>query len=355
MAKIDLQKTEKILKKTLAKGFVGSKTNDAVKEQIQLIVFGLEEEEYAVEISEVREILRMMEIVPIPNAPSFIRGIINVRGKIVVVTDLRKRFGLQTADEDLSQHIILAEIDNNIYGAIVDQVDEVLRLPKDVVQEAPAIISQKINADYVKGIVPVNDRLIILLDFNKVFSEKGLAELGDMLQNQAEVQRKELAREQPQPKKASEKEKAEELEDKLEKHFKEELNSDASDSSDEEGEESGVGSKKSEEEPDDKSTEPEEGLTIESPEEEVSDEEKAPKPQEAPIERAERKQPEAEQAPEDEMDKTSVPAAKNAADEEQAETTDENTVDTASNTSEDEGEESGHGSMESGVTKEPAN
>jgi purine-binding chemotaxis protein CheW len=210
--------TQQILKKTLAQGFV-RKEEEASKEQIQLVVFHLEDEEYAVEISEVREILKKVEIVPIPNCPSFITGIINVRGKIVVVSDLRKLFNLKHAEELESQYIILAEIDGNIYGAIVDDVDEVLRLPKDSIQNAPAIISEKIHADYVRGIVPVEDRLIILLDFKKVFNEEGLSELGEILQKQAEEQRTILKQQSPQAPEASPEEKKEKLEKMVEEHL----------------------------------------------------------------------------------------------------------------------------------------
>jgi len=141
--------TQEVIEKEVAKTPEARPKEEAAKELIQLVVFELDKEEYAVEIGEVREILRMPGVTDIPNSPDFIEGIINVRGKIVVVLDLEKRFNLKREAEKKSLHVVLTEIGDITLGAIVDEVTEVLRIPKDSIEVAPAIISEKIHADGV--------------------------------------------------------------------------------------------------------------------------------------------------------------------------------------------------------------
>jgi len=198
MAKLDIKKTQEVVEKELAKHPGARSKEEAAKELIQLVVFELDREEYAVEILEVREILRMPEVTPIPNSPEFIEGIINVRGSIVVVINLEKRFNLERESEQKSLHVVLTEIGDSTFGAIVDEVTEVLRVPKDSIEDAPAIISQKIHADYVNGVVVLEGRLLIMLDFKKVFEEKGLVELGGMVQKHTEIARAHRMEEKPE-------------------------------------------------------------------------------------------------------------------------------------------------------------
>jgi len=194
---------------------------EEAKELVQVVVFELDEEEYAVEISEVREILKVRDITPIPNTPDFIEGIINVRGKIVVVLDLEKRFNLERESTAKKLHTIVSEQGENSYGASVDEVTEVLRIPKDSIEPAPAIISEKIQADYVKGIGVLENRLLILLDFTKVFEEKGLSELSELVKKQAKAVRTKYAREKPkEEKEETAEEKKEKVEEMLERRIK---------------------------------------------------------------------------------------------------------------------------------------
>lgn len=194
---------------------------EEAKELVQLVVFELDQEEYAVEIGEAREILRKTEVTPIPNSPEFIEGIINVRGKIVVVLDLEKRFNLVREHPEKGLNIIISEIGENTYGAIVDEVTEVLRVPKDAIEPAPAIISEKIKADYVKGVGILENRLLLILDFKKVFEEKELAQLGELVRKQAQVARKKMVTEQP--KEEEKEETKEERKEKVEEMVKEKL------------------------------------------------------------------------------------------------------------------------------------
>jgi len=193
---------------------------EEAKELIQLVVFELDKEEYAVEIGEIREILRRPEITPIPNSPNFIEGIINVRGKIVVVMDLEERFNLERESKKKSLHVVLTEIGDNTFGATVDEVTEVLRIPKDSIEAAPAIISEKIHADYVRGIAVLEDRLLIMLDLGKVFEEKGLIELAGLIDKQAKVARAHRREEKPKEEEETEAEHKAKLEKLVEERIK---------------------------------------------------------------------------------------------------------------------------------------
>jgi len=171
---------------------------------IQLVVFRLDNEEYGVNITELKEISRLLDITPVPNSPEFIKGIMNLRGKVSVVIDLEKRFNLvrENKADNSQKHIIVSEIEGNTFGVIVDQVTEVLRIPVSSIKKAPSLVSAKINSDFVTGvaIVEVEDdeenneinkkkksvskkddsRLVILIDLFKMLSEKELLELGSL-------------------------------------------------------------------------------------------------------------------------------------------------------------------------------
>ncbi len=170
-----------------------SKKNDKVEDFIQLVIFELDKEEYAVEITDLQEIINIPEITPIPNAPKFINGILNLRGKISVVVDLEKRFNLVREHENQDDgNVIITEVDDNSFGVMVDRVSEIISVPKSSIQSTPALVSSKIHADYLKGVVVIVDqekkekevkkqvgsRLIILLDLHKMLQEKELLQLG---------------------------------------------------------------------------------------------------------------------------------------------------------------------------------
>ena len=173
------------------------------------MIFELEDETYAIEIHKVREIIRMVDITPIPRAPSFIRGIINLRGKIIIVTDLKERFNLKK--ERSGTHIVVVEADNNTFGIIVDDVSRVVRIPEEEIKEAPSIITEKIHADYIKGVAVLDDRLIILLEPDKIYSEEELIEMGSTEEVEKEEAEKEVRKkvEKEKVRKKVEKEKVE--------------------------------------------------------------------------------------------------------------------------------------------------
>jgi purine-binding chemotaxis protein CheW len=141
------------------------------------VVFSLGGEEYGVKINQVREIMKTGDVTMVPNAPDFIRGIINLRGKIVVVIDLEKRFLLKRAEEFTGKHIIISEMAESTFGIMVDEVTEVMRIAAENIKDAPSIITKKINANYLVGVGTIKDRLLILLDINKVLAEEELVDL----------------------------------------------------------------------------------------------------------------------------------------------------------------------------------
>ena len=136
----------------------------------QLVVFTLANETYGIAISTVNEIIRMQDITEVPRTPDFVEGVINLRGRIVPVIDLRKRFGLEAAEATQASRIMVVELQGLTVGMIVDSVSEVLRLPTDSIEPTPAIASG-VDSAYLKGVGKWDDRLIILLDIEKVLYE----------------------------------------------------------------------------------------------------------------------------------------------------------------------------------------
>ena len=138
---------------------------------LQLVTFKLENEEFGVDILKVQEINRMLTITKIPNAPSFVEGVINLRGKIIPIVDLRKRLGFNGKAYDKSTRIIVVELDGLILGFIVDSVSEVLRVSESTVEPPPSIMGG-IESDYIEGVGKLDNRLLILLELGKVFATK---------------------------------------------------------------------------------------------------------------------------------------------------------------------------------------
>jgi purine-binding chemotaxis protein CheW len=136
---------------------------------LQLVTFKLGSEEFGVDILKVQEINKMMNITKIPNAPAFIEGVINLRGKIIPIVDLRKRLGFKDQDYDKSTRIIVVELDGLVLGFIVDSVSEVLRIPENTIEPPPSMVAG-IESEYIEGVGKLDDRLLILLELKKVFS-----------------------------------------------------------------------------------------------------------------------------------------------------------------------------------------
>ena len=150
---------------------------ESADDLLQLVIFQLGGEEFGVEIMQVQEIIRMPEITRIPQSPVYVEGVINLRGKIIVVINLDTRFDLNSKELDDDSRIIIVEVGDNVVGMVVDSVSEVLRLSTSNVEPAPEIISAKIKADYLKGVGKLDDRLLILLDLERVLSDEEMSQL----------------------------------------------------------------------------------------------------------------------------------------------------------------------------------
>ncbi len=140
-------------------------------ELMQLVTFSIGEEEFGVDILKVQEIIRMMEITKVPRAPEFVEGVINLRGKVIPIIDLRRRFGLSSRDHDKHTRIIVIEINNMIVGFVVDSVSEVLRIPSSTVEPPPPVVSG-LESEYISGVGKLEDRLLILLDLDRLLSSE---------------------------------------------------------------------------------------------------------------------------------------------------------------------------------------
>jgi len=134
---------------------------------LQLVSFNIGSEEFGVDILKVQEINRMVEITKVPQAPHFVEGVINLRGKVIPIVDLRKRFNLDIKEYDKNTRIVVVDINGNIMGMVVDSVSEVLRLPSSTIEPAPEIVTG-INSEYIRGVAKLDDRLLIFLDLSKV-------------------------------------------------------------------------------------------------------------------------------------------------------------------------------------------
>ncbi len=137
----------------------------------QLVSFVIENEEFGVDILKVQEIIRTVEITRVPKSPDFVEGVINLRGKIVPVIDLRKRFGIEKKEQDNETRIIVVELPDKVVGFLVDRVKEVIRVEKSVI-EPPPELTTNVSANYITGVAKLEDRLLILLDLDKVLSSE---------------------------------------------------------------------------------------------------------------------------------------------------------------------------------------
>lgn len=135
----------------------------------QLVVFDLANEHYGLDISAVEGIIKMQAITKMPQAPSFVEGVTNLRGTVVPVIDLRKRFGLATLEHTKDTRIVVVYMEKTKIGMIVDGVSEVLRIPEESIEPTPPMVST-VNTAFIRGIAKLDNRLVTLLDLSKVLS-----------------------------------------------------------------------------------------------------------------------------------------------------------------------------------------
>lgn len=144
---------------------------------LQWVTFKLGNETYGINVMQVQEVLRYTEIAPVPGAPSYVLGIINLRGNVVTVIDTRMRFGLPPADISEQTRIVIIEADQQVIGILVDSVAEVVYLHQSEIETAPNVGNEE-SAKFIQGVCNRDNELLILVDLNKMLSDQEWGELG---------------------------------------------------------------------------------------------------------------------------------------------------------------------------------
>jgi purine-binding chemotaxis protein CheW len=139
-------------------------------ELIQLVSFNLEKEEYGINVLMVREIIRMLNITRVPNTPHYVEGVINLRGKVIPIISLRRKFDLPEAEYDKRTRIMVMEVVGELMGFIVDEVSEVIRISEKEIQPPPPVVASGIEQECMAGVINQADRLLVLLDLERMFS-----------------------------------------------------------------------------------------------------------------------------------------------------------------------------------------
>lgn len=166
---------------------ISGQEGEVLDEGFQLVVFELSGEEFGVDIMQVSEIIPAPKITRIPQAPECVKGLINLRGKIIVVIDLNTRLGFSPKESDELSRIIIVEVGDNVIGMLVNSVKEVMRLPLQCVEPTPEMIKSKINAEYLRGVGKMEGRLLILLNLTKVLGEEEADELNQLSSSEETV------------------------------------------------------------------------------------------------------------------------------------------------------------------------
>lgn len=154
------------------------KPSDTGLEQMQCVTFMLEDETYGINVMQVQEVLRETEVAPVPGSPDYVLGIINLRGNVVSVIDTRKRFGLSANESTDLTRIIVIEVQQHIIGILVDSVAEVVDLKMSEIETPPNVGNDEASK-YIDGIVSRNNKLLILVDLNKLLSEAEWGEIAE--------------------------------------------------------------------------------------------------------------------------------------------------------------------------------
>lgn len=157
--------------------------NRVGRELTQLVSFHVGGEEFGLEILRVQEIIRIQQLTRVPNSPEFVDGVINLRGKVIPVIALRKRFGLEEAANDKQTRIVVVEVKGTILGFIVDSVSEVLRIPADTIEPPPRL--GKVEREYVSGVGKLDNRLLILLDLDRLLEDSAGLQFSELAHAEA--------------------------------------------------------------------------------------------------------------------------------------------------------------------------
>lgn len=137
----------------------------------QMVGFKIDNEFYGIDIIQVQEIIRMQEITMVPRTPPFIKGVVNLRGKVVPIISLRERFGIKEVEHTKDTRIVIVRIDVGLIGFIVDAMAEVIRIPERLIEPTPPTATN-IESEYIRGVGKLDDKLIIILDLNMVLTKE---------------------------------------------------------------------------------------------------------------------------------------------------------------------------------------
>ena len=150
-------------------------------ELIQLVSFMLADEEYGVEVLKVREIIRMPTITKMPNVPQHVEGIINLRGKVIPIISMRRRFGLMENENNNHTRIIIMDVVGSLTGFIVDSVSEVIRIHDSEIQPPPSLVlSSGVGQEFITGVYNHAERLLIIMDIDRMFSDNERESFGEI-------------------------------------------------------------------------------------------------------------------------------------------------------------------------------
>lgn len=146
---------------------------------LQLVIFSVGKELYGINIGSVQEIMRVPDVTEVPDAPAFLEGVINLRGKVIPVINLRKRLRMQGKEKTKSTRVLVTENEGGkagLVGLLVDSVSEVRKIQPDAVEEPPAMVSA-VGVEYIVGVAKVDERLVILLDLKKVLNVEDMKKI----------------------------------------------------------------------------------------------------------------------------------------------------------------------------------
>ncbi|MHC4455609.1 MAG: chemotaxis protein CheW [Planctomycetota bacterium] len=166
----------------MAEAYATERADQLEKEQLmQLVGFTIGKELFGVNILMVQEIIRAAPITAVPNSPDFVEGVINLRGNIIPVIELRKRLGFSTPEVSMEDSwILILDIEGRITGFIVDSVTEVLKIEESTIEPPPDIVVAGLESQYIRGVCEIDDRLLILLDFTRILLVEEIKKLREL-------------------------------------------------------------------------------------------------------------------------------------------------------------------------------
>ncbi|MGP4844911.1 chemotaxis protein CheW [Marinobacter sp. 1Y8] len=157
----------------------GQQTQSQEDKVLQYVTFRLDDETYGIDVMQIQEVLRYTEIAPVPGAPDYVLGIINLRGNVVTVIDTRRRFGLMDAEVTDATRIVVMESSQQVMGILVDSVAEVVYLKSSEIETAPNVGNEE-SAKFIQGVCNKNGELIILVEFDKMLAGHEWAEIATL-------------------------------------------------------------------------------------------------------------------------------------------------------------------------------